>query len=340
MFKGFYALLEKFLCTYLPMQKGCSLHTVTSYYTAISQYISWMAGSLGIEKSVIQVFDFTKERVLSWLTSIEENGGSVSTRNQRLAGLRSFLAFAAEEEPVYMDTYLLVAKIKVKKGNKPPKDFLNHEELQAILSAVPLADGTSVRHYVLLSVLYDSGVRVWEICNMRLEDISHGKNCSIKIYGKGRKTRIVYISSDAGALIKDYCKRFDITGGTLFRNRYGKPLTDSGVDYIIKKYTAIAAESLLSLKAKKVSAHTFRRSKATHMLLRGVSLPVIQRFLGHESIQTTEEYLEIGSEAMIHAVNKVGVSVLPQEKAEESEKWRDADVMERIRLKISQSQST
>lgn len=336
MFKGFYPLLEKFLCTYLPKQKGYSNHTVTSYYTAISQYVSWLADTLKVEKSKVQVFDFTKERVLAWLSSIEESGASVSTRNQRLAGTRSFLAFASDEEPVYMDTYLSVGKIKVKKGSKPSKDFLNHEEFQAILKAIPSGNDTHIRHYVLLSVLYDSAARIREICHMRPEDISYGKNCSIKIYGKGRKTRIIYISSDAAALIKDYCRKFGITEGPLFRNRYGNCLTDSGVDYIIKKYAAAAAESLPSLKVKKVSAHTFRRSKATHMLLNGVSLPVIQRFLGHESIQTTEEYLEIGSEAMIQAVNKAGASILPLEKMEESERWKDSDVLEQIRLKMSQ----
>ena len=72
------------------------------------------------------------------------------------------------------------------------------------------------------------------------------------------------------------------------------------------------------------------------MLLSGVSLPLIQRFLRHESIQTTEEYLEIGSEAMIQAVNRTGTLVLPLEKVDEAENWREADVMEQIRLKISQ----
>lgn len=336
MFKGFYPLLENFLCIYLPKQKGYSNHTITSYYAAISQYISWLGYVHHIEKSKVQVFDFTKERVLSWLLSIEENGSSVSTRNQRLAGTRSFLAYASEEEPIYMDTYLSVRNIKVKKGLKPSKDFLNQEEFQAILKAIPHGDDTSIKHYVILSVLYDSGTRVHEICNMRLEDISFGKNCSIKIFGKGRKTRIIYISSNAATLIKDYCKRFNIAEGILFRNRYGNHLTDSGIDYIIKKYTAVAAESLLSLKTKKVSAHTFRRSKATHMLLSGVSLPIIQRFLGHESIQTTEEYLEIGSEAMTQAINRTSSLVIPLERVDECENWREADVMEQIRLKIYQ----
>jgi len=334
-FKNFYALLEEFLCTYLPKHKGYSNHTIVSYYTAVSQYVSWLADAVKIEKDKIQIFDFTKEQILLWLTNIEKNGGSVSTRNQRLAGIRSFLAFAAEEEIVYMDTFLSVGKIQTKKGDKSPKDFLSLEEFQAMLKAIPPGNKTSIRHYVLLSTLYDSAARVHEICSIRTDDISYGKNSSIKIYGKGRKTRIVYISSDAAALIKDYCKRFHITKETLFRNRYGNPLTDSGVDYIIKKYFAIASKDLPSLKAKRVSAHTFRRSKATHMLLSGVSLPVIQRFLGHESIQTTEEYLEIGSDAMVQAVNQTGISILSTDKMEETEEWSSADILEQIRLKIS-----
>ena len=336
MFKGLYLLLEDFLCTYLPKHKGASEHTITSYYTAANQYVSWLSDAHGIEKSKAQVFDFTKERVLTWLASIEENGASVSTRNQRLAGLRSFLAFAADEETIYMETYLSVGKIKAKKGRKPPKDFLNHEEFQAILKAVPPGGADSIRHYTLLSVLYDSAARVREICCIRPEDISYGKNCSIKVYGKGRKTRVIYISSDAADLIKEHAKTSKIADGPLFQNRYGDMLTDSGVDYIIKKYTSIAMESLPSLKTKKVSAHTFRRSKATHMLLSGVSLPVIQRFLGHESIQTTEEYLEIGSEAMVQAVNRTAASILPADRVDELEEWRDPDVMEKIRLKMQQ----
>lgn len=90
------------------------------------------------------------------------------------------------------------------------------------------------------------------------------------------------------------------------------------MDYIIKKYVAIALEKIPSLKSKKVSAHTFRRSKATHMLQNGVSLPVIQRFLGHESIQTTEVYIEIGSEAIIKAVNESAALLMAPDTNNES----------------------
>lgn len=337
MFKEFYALLEMYLCTYLPKQRGCSNHTVISYYTSLSQYIAWLSDTGEIKKEKIQISNFTKERVLSWLSSIETNGCTVSTRNQRLAGIRSFLAYAADEDPIYMDTYLQIEKIHMKKGNKPKKHFLSQEEFQEILKSIPSGSRLSIRHYVLLSTLYETGARVQEICDMKPEDFSFGKICSIRIYGKGRKTRIVYISSDMAVMLKDYCIKFSLKEGTLFRNRYGNPLTDSGIDYIIKKYTSIASKHLPSLKQKKVSAHTFRRSKATHMLLSGVSLPVIQRFLGHESIQTTEEYLEIGSEAMIQAVLQSSSSVLTEKEMGEKLKWEDVNILEQIRQKISTS---
>ena len=335
MSKGLYTLIEKFLCVYLPKHRGYSSHTIVSYHASLSSFLTWMVKTLGCKKEKIQVFDFKTERILLWLDEIENDGNSASTRNQRLAGIRSFLAFAAEEDIVYTETHINARKIKVKKGKRPPKDFLSQEELQEILKAISGGSDLFLGHYVLLVTLYDSGLRVQEICELKLDDISFGKNCTIKVFGKGQKTRIVYLSSDTASVIQSYCKRIQRTEGFLFHNRYGNSLTDSGIDYIIKKYVSIASEKLPSLKPKKVSAHTFRRSKATHMLQNGVSLPVIQRFLGHESIQTTEVYLEIGSEAIIKAVNESATSLMTPDTINEPEKWRDLDIMERIRKKIS-----
>jgi len=335
MFKSFYPLLEEFLCIYLPMERGYSPNTILSYYTSICQFTSWFSVNSSIDKQKITIFDFTKEHILRWLDNIEENGCSISTRNQRLAGINSFLSYVAEIESVYMDTHLSVKQIKVKKGSRPKKDFLSIEELHSLVGSIKLTNSMGIRHYVLLSILYDSAARIHEIIHMKAEEISYGRNCSIKIFGKGSKTRIAYLSSDSAFLLKDYCKRFGITEGILFKNRCGQPLTDSGIDYIIKKYVAEASVKTPSLKAKTVSAHTFRRSKATHMLLNGISLPVIQRFLGHGSIKTTEEYLEIGSEAMVKAVNSMGNALLDKNSMDSVASWENEDIMEQIRAKIT-----
>ena len=116
-----------------------------------------------------------------------------------------------------------------------------------------------------------------------------------------------------------------------FCNRYGNRISDSGIDYILKKYAKIASVKEKTLGSKKVSPHILRRSKATHMLLNGASLPVIQRFLGHKSIQTTEAYLEIGSEAMIKAVEKAGKLIFMNGPQETVSSWKDPDILKRLK---------
>lgn len=156
---------------------------------------------------------------------------------------------------------------------------------------------------IFLCVLYESGARQHEIINMKVEDITYGRVCYIKIFGKGQKYRNAYISKAVALLIKEYCRHYNIRRGYLFTNQKGKPLSSAGVNYIIRRYADIAAEQVPSLWGKHVTAHTFRRSKATHMLQSGMNLVMIQHFLGHDSLKTTEKYLDVGIQDLVTAVN-------------------------------------
>ncbi|GAA0372972.1 tyrosine-type recombinase/integrase [Alkalibacterium sp. s-m-22] len=333
MSKSFYFLLEEFLCYYLPHQRGYSPNTIRSYYTTLCSIIYWMENNQNIPKELIEITDFTKSRVNKWLMSIEQSGSSISTRNQRLAGLRSFLSFVVEEEIIYQNVLLELNSIHVKKAPRPITDFLTLEEVKGVLSIIPIDNSMSFKHYVILCTLYDSGTRVNELCNIKIEDIVFDKHCSIKICGKRNKTRIIYLSPIVAKQIKKYINQFGITEGYLFRNRYETKISDSGIDYIIKKYSQMANKSFPNLQNKKISAHTFRRSKATHMLLNGVNLSIIQRFLGHESIQTTEVYLEVGSQAMIEAVERNNKLILANTDFKD-DSMLNKDTLEQIRLKL------
>jgi len=109
-------------------------------------------------------------------------------------------------------------------------------------------------------------------------------------------------------------------------------ISDSGIDFILEKYTGMASKKISSLRYKNVSPHTLRRSKATHMLLNGASLPVIQRFFGHESIKTTEVYLEIGSEAMTVAVEEAGKLLFgPDDSVPVESTSKDPDKLKRLK---------
>jgi integrase/recombinase XerD len=332
MMKGFYKLLEDYVLIHLPKECGYPKTTVTSYYTSIEQFVSWLEEQHEIHMKTMTIHHFTRNHVQEFLHYLEENKQcKISTRNQRQAGINSFLAYVADVEPLYMNTFMEVKKIKVKKAEKPEKVFLTVEEYKAIINAIDPTTDTGIKHYTLINMMYDTAARVQESIDMKIEDFLFGKENSVHICGKGSKHRRVYITKHSVKLIKCYIERFHMTEGVLFRNRSGVKLSDSGIDFILKKYVSMAVLSQPSLSGKRVSPHTLRRSKATHMLLNGASLPVIQRFLGHESIQTTEAYLDVGTESMIKAVDDASKLIFDEEAVNAKPVWKDEDVMKRLK---------
>jgi len=335
MMKGFYKLLEDYVLIHLPKECGYPLTTVTSYYTSIEQFVRWLEERRGIRMKAVTIHHFSRDHVQEFLQYLEEfKQCKIATRNQRQSGIHSFLAYAADVEPLYMNAFMEVKKIKIKKAEKPEKVFLTVEEYRAIIEAIDLTTDTGIKHYTLINVMYDTAARVQESIDMKIEDFLFGIENSIHICGKGSKHRRVYITKHTVKLIKYYTERFHIAGGLLFRNRSGVKLSDSGIDFILKKYVSLAKLSQPSLSGKRVSPHTLRRSKATHMLLNGASLPIIQRFLGHESIKTTEAYLDVGTESMIKAVEDASTLIFNEETVNAKAVWKDENVMKRLKSLI------
>ena len=331
--KTFAGILEYYVVTYAIKEAGLSKQTLRSYYSSIEQYILWISEDEGVTVADIDVSYFGKDRIRRFLLHLENNKHvSISTRNQRRAAIVSFLSYAKDICPVYTNAYMNAQTIRVKKAPKPDKSFLTIDEYKQVLKSVDITKHNGLMHYLLLAVLYDTAARVEEAVNMNIEDFSFGKENSVIIFGKGSKYRRVYLTSHSTKLVEKYMERTGMSKNALFLNRYNERISDSGINYLLKKYTAIASETMPSLKQKVVSAHTFRRSKATHMLLNGASLPVIQRFLGHESIQTTQTYLDAGSEAMIKAVNDAEKKLLENGiVTPKVDDWRNKNVLQRLK---------
>lgn len=330
--KTFSGMLEHYVVSYVKNEAGMSPETLRAYYTAIEQYVIWLKETRGIDIKNIDVTHFSKKSIKSFLSYIEtEKNVSAVTRNHRKAGLLSFLYFASEVNPVYANAYIEAKKIKNKKAPKPKRDFLTIEEYKAMLECIDIATNTGFKHYILINVMYDTAARVNETVRMNMEHFSFGKENSVVIFGKGSKYRRIYLTKHTVKLIKEYSRKFSIENGAMFKNRCQNRISDSGIDYILKKYAKVASLKEKSLISKTVSPHIMRRSKATHMLLNGASLPVIQRFLGHESIKTTESYLEIGSEAMIRAVEKAGKLIFKDSPQETVSSWKDPDLLRRLK---------
>lgn len=328
--KKFYELLEDFILEYLPKERGYSKNTALSYYTSIKQFLKYIEDILHKKQEEINVADFNRNNISSFLNYIEDNGKSITTRNQRQAALISFVSYCAIMEPLYQKILDDVKNLKVKKIIKNKLDFLTVEEYKTFISAVNLNSQNGLRHYTIINLLYDTATRVSELINIKVEDLNYGSNNSIKIYGKGKKYRIVYITNNTVNLLNDYMKKYKIESGYLFLNNQNKPLTRFGIEYLIKKYYEIACDTMPSLKAKNVTPHTMRHTKACHFLINGTALPVIQKFLGHASVQTTEIYLDLTSKAVIDAVEKASALITNKNDTTVEAKWKDDKILKAL----------
>lgn len=308
-----YKLLEDYILKYIPLEKGYSKNTAITYYTSIKQYLDFLEIELSKKNKSISILDFDKENILLFLGNLENKGNSISTRNNRLACLLSFIKYVSEIEPLYINVYNQITTIKSKKKSKEVLDFLTIDEYKSFIKSIDLATKQGLRHYTIVNLLYDTGARVSELINIKVEDLNYGSQNTIKLDGKGNKKRLVYITIHTVKILNNYLDKYNIKNGYIFVNEHNDQLTRFGIQYIIKKYYKIACLTETSLNAKTVSAHTFRHTKACHLLLNGTALPVIQKFLGHSSVQTTEIYLEVTSESIVEAIEKSAISILSDE---------------------------
>jgi len=264
----------------------------------------------------LSLADFNAELVAKFLTWLEkDHGSSVATRNQRLAALRAFAKYARTRKPEFLLEAQKIADIKSKKKAKPTLPYLQPDCVKAIISQVDTTDKFGRRDLVLLSLMYDSGARVQEVCDMRVRDVRIDKPHTATMTGKGHKTRSAPIMASTADILAKYLAenklntpdKFDYP---LFSNHQRQKLTRAGVAYILKKYCDLARVGNARIPDK-VSPHVFRHSKAMHMLQAGINLVYIRDFLGHESVSTTEVYARADTETKREAIQNAQIRIDP-----------------------------
>lgn len=290
--------LEDFLSVYAPTTEGVSLNTVASYCSTFRQLLSFNSHRYNIHPDSYDLKNLTLENVEAFLNWVEQDCGCKTvTRNQRLAAVHAFCTYLIKKEPIFI--YQLQQILALKNKKHPTKtivDYLTVEETAAITKSVDITAINGLRDVVLLCLMYDSAARVQEIADLTVGDVKlYGKDTSfIYITGKGQKTRSVPITTPTFEMLTAYFKVIDVSDKNtpLFLNRDKEKLTRHGISLILKKYVEKAKCNCSDLAAKKISPHTFRHSKAMHMLQEGVDLIKIRDLLGHESITTTEIYVK------------------------------------------------
>jgi site-specific recombinase XerD len=263
------------------------------------------------------------EDFLYWLEC--QKNYAVSTRNLRLAGLQAFFRYLQMESPEYMELCNSILAIKSKKAPVNEMNYLSIEGIKLLLSMPDTKIKSERRDLAFIALMYDSGARIQEIADLKITDIRIKSPATIRLTGKGNKTRIIPLMPQTLSILKKYLIDYgllDLTreSGPLFFNRKNEKLTRAGLSYILNKYVKKAMAHDNVLFHKQISAHVLRHSKAMHLLQSGVNLIYIRDFLGHSSVTTTEIYAKSNPEIKRKAIEEASPKILPKEKFSAKEK--------------------
>jgi len=293
---GFLDLLETFFNDYMPHSAGLSANTIKSYKYAFRLLLEYMFKEKGVKSSEItfQILEFdTINAFLNWIE--EKRGCGITTRNQRLTALSSFAIYSQNRSLDAAVFANAIDVVPVKTQSKPPPTAFSLDEVAILLNLPDASTAIGLRNCVLLNLMYASGARAQEICDLTVRNVQFlGDITTITITGKGRKTRRINIAQQCAVLLKDYLDKRGISKQLdrhIFSSQTHEHMATSCITEIFKKYIALAKEqNPMLFRDKRYSPHSMRHTTAVHMLEAGVPLMAIKNFLGHASIHSTERY--------------------------------------------------
>ena len=239
--------------------------------------------------------DWNAPAILSFLDHLEKQRGcKARTRNVRLAALRSFMGYVAQQSPETLALTSQVLAIPLKRFDRPLIEPLAGPEVQAILEATDLTTASGRRDHLLFNFLYHTGARISEALQLRLQDLQWGTPATVRLHGKGRKERVVPLLKPLAQELKRALAHASHQPTDLvFVNRFGQPLTRWGVGKRLRRAVRQAIPLCPTLKGRRVSPHTFRHTTALRLLQADVDVMVIALILGHSSPTTTHHYIEL-----------------------------------------------
>jgi site-specific recombinase XerD len=310
--------LTTYLSSYLPGTLGLSTNTIASRRDTFIILFEFLEKKRQIDPSKADIPILSVSFLTDFLDWIEnERHCDVSTRNLRLSGLKAFFKYLHAQTPDYAFQCQQIFNMPLKRKPEKGFDYLTVEGVKAVIGCIPTKTPMQRRDVVLLSVMYDSAARVQEIADLRVHDIRLSKPATLRLTGKGKKTRIIPLMEPTAKLIQQYLTEFHLEepnkqSSVVFTNREGKKLTRAGITYILKKYVELAKmQNDVSLFPAKISPHSFRHSKSMHMLQSGVNLIYIRDFLGHSMISTTEIYARCDSKEKRKAIESAYTNSTP-----------------------------
>ena len=284
----------------MPCSVGASPNTITSYKYAFRLLLEFMYSMNGIPADKIAFEQLTFDTMTEFLDWIEKDRGcSASTKNQRLSAIISFSEFAQNRDFVAASVFRSgVIKIPMKKAQKKQRAVFSVQEVSIFLRLPDDGKQIGLRDKVLLSLMYASGARAQEICDLTVGNIQFNiKGATLNIKGKGGKSRRIGIPDNCAKMLQKYISHRRLAlkpDNHIFSSQTHEHMTVSCIEGIFKKYIRQAKANNPSLfREHSYPPHSMRHSTASHMLEAGVPIVVIKNFLGHASLQTTQIYAEL-----------------------------------------------
>jgi integrase/recombinase XerD len=294
-----FRLVESFFREHLQRGRGASRHTILTYRDALRLFFSFLADASGRAVADLRFDDLTAARVVEFLDHLETNRRNCpSTRNGRLAAIRSFVKHIIRNDPSLAGRCQRILSLPFKKTRQPVLGYLEPEELHLLLRRVDRRERRGVRDYALILFLYNTGARVSEALHVRPDDLQLHRPYQVRLHGKGNKDRLCPLWPETAIAVRRLLDRASppdpsqSQGAAVFRNARGEPISRDGVAHILRIYLQRAAQQSPALGRKNVTPHTLRHSAAVAMLQAGCDLTVIRDMLGHESVATTNRYVK------------------------------------------------
>jgi site-specific recombinase XerD len=286
--------LQRFFQVHLLQQRNVSPATIEAYRDTFRLLLQFLQGKHRRTPSTLSLEAFTAEVVTRFLEHLEsDRHNTISTRNARLAALRSFIHYLEDWlGPQLPSMTRRILAIPFKRHAKPMVGYLLREEIEAILAATN-DTWTGSRNYLLFLLLYNTGARISEVLNLQVHDVLGSGGRFVQLQGKGRKRRTLPLWPKTRQCLRRWIQQNKLVPeAPLLSNRFGRVLTRSGAAKQLQELIGRAKAKVPSLQKRRISLHQIRHATAMHMLEAGVSAEVIALWLGHESPNTTHGYVE------------------------------------------------
>jgi integrase/recombinase XerD len=288
----------------LPIERRASSNTSDSYAYAFKMLLEYASERLKVTPSQLDLEQIDAPLVVSFLNHLETaRANGPSSRNVRLAAIKSFMHFMEYRVPSAMEQIRRILAIPAKKSDTRLVRHLTVDEMQSVLDAPDPIDWGGIRDRAMLHLCFAGGLRVSELVGLRLDDVTLQPHASVLVHGKGRKERCLPLWKETTAALRAWVAvRGTVLVPELFLNARGQQMTRSGFEYILRKHVRTATQRCPSLSTKRVSPHVLRHTCALTVLQATKDLRKVSLWLGHAHMQTTEMYTRADPSVKLEAL--------------------------------------